>query len=157
MHNTRSRLTITLTLLAVTTIWSPPLFAGLETDSTSPGTAPATTISPSDQLVVLWTSGDREVALKTVFIYVYNAKKYEWWRDITFIIWGPSSKLLAEDEELQTKLADMKEVGVHLTACKWCSDEYGVSEKLTALGVEVKYMGKDLTEFIQSGQHVLTF
>jgi len=42
----------------------------------------------AEKLVVLWTSGDAEVAKKMVFMYVYNAKKYEWWDEITFIIWG---------------------------------------------------------------------
>ena len=57
-----------------------------------------------DKLVVLWTSGDKEVAIKMVYMYTYNAKKNGWWNDITFIIWGPSSKLLAEDQELQDYL-----------------------------------------------------
>ena len=87
-------------------------------------------ISDKDKLVVMWTSGDREVALKMVFMYTYNAKKYNWWKDITLLVWGPSSKLLSEDEELQEYVASMKEVGVNLLACKGCADLYGVSDKL---------------------------
>jgi hypothetical protein len=113
--------------------------------------------SDSSKLFVLWTSGDREVALKMVFMYTYNAKKYEWWDTIRFIVWGPSSKLLAEDIELQEGIKKMKEEGVELYACKACSDLYGVSEKLEELGITVKYIGKDLTDLIQSGWHQLTF
>jgi hypothetical protein len=51
----------------------------------------------------------------------------------------------------------MGETGVRLTACKWCADEYGVSEKLEQIGIEVKYMGKPLTGFLKSGQPVLVF
>lgn len=34
----------------------------------------------SDKLVILWTSGDREVALKMVFMYGLNAKVKGWWK-----------------------------------------------------------------------------
>jgi hypothetical protein len=111
----------------------------------------------SDELVVLWTSGDPEVAKKMVFMYVYNAKKQGWWKELTFIIWGPSSRLLAEDKELQNQLKKMKEIGIKLKACKACADQYSVSEKLEKLGVEVKYMGKPLTDYIKGDSHVLTF
>ncbi len=33
-----------------------------------------TKISNKDKLVVVWTSGDKEVALKMVFMYTFNAK-----------------------------------------------------------------------------------
>ncbi len=111
----------------------------------------------SSELVVLWTSGDVEVAKKMVFMYVYNAKKYEWWDKITFIIWGPSSKLLADNKKLQEILKKMKEEGVILKACKACADQYKVSDKLRELGVDVKYMGKPLTEYIKQGKEILTF
>jgi len=51
----------------------------------------------------------------------------------------------------------IREQGVILTACKACSDSYGVSEKLAEMGIEVKYMGKPLTGMLKSGWHVLTF
>jgi hypothetical protein len=60
------------------------------------------------KLVVVWTSGDREVALKMVYMYTYNAKKNGWWDNIRFIVWGPSSKLLSEDKELQDYIQKMK-------------------------------------------------
>jgi hypothetical protein len=64
-------------------------------------------------------------------------------------VWGPSAKLLAEDKELQEHIVDMKEAGVKLQACKKCSDTYGVSEDLRRLGIEVKYMGKPLTDYLR--------
>ena len=48
---------------------------------------------PEDKLVILWTSGDREVALKMVFMYAGNAPRHGWWDDITLIVWGPSTSL----------------------------------------------------------------
>ncbi len=109
------------------------------------------------KLAVLWTTDNREVALKTAFVYVYNAKRLGWWDTINFIIWGPSAKLLAEDKELQDYLKKMKDEGVILLACRQCADSYGVSEKLDSLGVEVKYMGEPFTDYIKMDWKVLTF
>ena len=110
----------------------------------------------SDKLVFLWTSGDREVALKMVFMYTYNAKARAWWEDITLVVWGPSAKLLSEDEELQEYLHKILEAGVTVKACKGCSDQYGVSGKLEELGITVLYIGKELTDYLKEGRKILT-
>jgi hypothetical protein len=107
-------------------------------------------------LVVVWTSGDREVALKMVFMYTLNSKIHGWWDDVRLIVWGPSSYLVSEDEELKKHIKKMKEAGIILEACKACADLYGVSESLTDLGIDVKYMGQPLTTYIQDN-HVITF
>jgi hypothetical protein len=112
-------------------------------------------IPASEKLVVLWTSGDKEVAEKMVFMYTYNSKKFGWWKDITLIVWGPSAKLLSEDKDLQDYIKKIMEQGTIVKACKGCADMYGVSEKLGNLGIEVKYMG-EFTDFIKEGRHILT-
>ena len=111
----------------------------------------------SNKLVILWTTAEKDVFTKVAYVYGLNSKKNDWWEDVTLIIWGPSSKLLAEDKELQKNIKTMKEEGVILTACKWCTDEYGVSEKLETLGVDVKYMGRPLTKFIKDNRHIMVF
>lgn len=116
-------------------------------------TAPMT-----DKLVVLWTSGDRDVAIKMVFMYTYNAKAQGWWKDITFIIWGHSTKLLSVDIEVREHIQKMIEAGVEVVACKACADSYGVSDNIAALGIEVRYMGLPLTEYVKDpAVKVLTF
>ncbi len=121
-----------------------------------PGNISAQGDAPS-KLAVVWTSADKEVAIKMVYMYTFNAKRQGWFDTVQFIIWGPSSKLLSEDTELQDYLAKMKDAGVVITACKACSDMYGVSDKLTELGVDVKYMGKPLSDILKSDWKVLTF
>jgi hypothetical protein len=44
----------------------------------------------------------------------------------------------------------MKEAGVALFACKACADIYGVSDKLSSLGINVKYMGVPLTQYLKN-------
>ena len=115
--------------------------------------------NPDDasRLLVVWTSGDKDVAKNMVFMYTISAKKFKWWDKIRFLIWGASTKLLAEDMELQEGIQKMKESGIEIYACKACADIYGVSAKLEELGITVKLMGKDLTDWIKSGWTTLTF
>ena len=111
-----------------------------------------------DKLLVVWTSGDKDVAKNMVFMYTYNAKLQGWWKTVRFLVWGASSKLLAEDKELQDYLKKMKEAGVELFACKACADIYGVADTLSGLGLDVKYMGVPLTEVLKkSDWKTITF
>ncbi len=71
------------------------------------------------------------------------------WNDVSLIVWGPSAKLLAEDTMLQEYVKRMKDAGVELLACKACSDSYGVSEVLENMGINVKYTGLVLTDFLK--------
>lgn len=108
------------------------------------------------RLAVLWTSSDREVALKMVFMYTCNSKLKGWWDDVTLIVWGPSTKLLSVDIELQNNLKKVQEAGVKVQACRACADMYEVSEKLEALDIEVIYMGEPLTGYLKNGWKVIT-
>ena len=146
---------VSLALLLLTALFAQPLIAQEQAVTA----AKKQELRPADKLVVLWTSGDRDVALKMVFMYTYNAStpRFGWWKDITLIVWGPSSKLLSEDKELQDYVKKMKKAGIRLEACKACADMYAVSEALTKLGVDVKYMGDVLTGYVKEGRHVLTF
>lgn len=148
LMNTLKKLMISLLILGILA----PLFthANISSSDEKEFTKPS-------QLMVLWTSGDREVALKMVYMYTYNAKKQGWWDEVLFIIWGPSSKLLSVDIELQAEIKKMMEAGVIVQACKACADLYGVSDKLEALGVDVKYMGVPLTDMLKQGWASLTF
>lgn len=113
--------------------------------------------SVKDSLVVVWSSGDRDVADKMVFMYTLNSKLKQWWKEVTLIIWGPSAKLISEDQELQDYLDKLKDAGVILEACITCSDMYRVSKKLATLGVDVKPMGLPLTGYLKEGRAVITF
>jgi hypothetical protein len=90
-------------------------------------------------------------------MYTLNAKRNNWWNDMRLIVWGPSSKLLSVDKELQDEIKKMKEADVILEACKACTDRYGVSENLEKIGIDVKYMGVPLTTYLKEGRKVVTF
>ncbi|MCK4749862.1 MAG: DsrE family protein [Bacteroidales bacterium] len=109
------------------------------------------------KLAVLWVSGDRDVAEKSCLMYTHAAKRNGWFDEVVLIVWGSSSRLLAEDKALQEKVKAMEKDGVILEACIACSDQLGVTEELLELGIDVKGMGVPLTNYLKEGYHVLTY
>jgi hypothetical protein len=110
----------------------------------------------SDKLVILWTNDNLEVAKSMVFMYAHNAKKSKWFNEVTLIIWGTSSRLAAENEEVQKELARMKESGVKIEVCVSCAQMFGVDGKLRQLGYDVKGMGKPLSDYLKQNYKVLS-
>ncbi|MTI80538.1 MAG: DsrE family protein [Firmicutes bacterium] len=90
------------------------------------------------------------------FMYTLNSKRKGWWDEVTLVVWGPSTELLAADTELQQHIAEIKDSGVEVLACRRCADLYGVTVQLEKLGLEVIYMGEPLTGYLKSGCKVLT-
>jgi hypothetical protein len=110
-----------------------------------------------EKLAVLWVSGDPDVAEKSCLMYTHAAKRNGWFDEVVLIVWGSSSRLLAENEALQEKVKAMIKDGVILEACIACSNMLGVTEELKALGIDVKGMGVPLTNYMKSGYHVLSY
>ncbi|MGB5987953.1 MAG: DsrE family protein [Desulfobacterales bacterium] len=108
------------------------------------------------QLYILWTNGDPVTSEKMVFMYGINALRHKWWEKVTLIVWGAPAVLATENAAIQAKIKEALEEGVYVAACKACADQLGVSEKLSALGIEVQYTGQLLTDILQSGAKLLT-
>jgi len=109
----------------------------------------------SKDLVVLLTTGEKDVITKMVSVYL--GFKRDSWGDITVLIWGPSGKLIANDKEVQEGIVKLQEKGIKIQVCKWCAEQYLVDAKLAELGFEVDYMGTPLTEYLQSDKRVIVF
>lgn len=107
-------------------------------------------------LIILWTSAERETALKMIIPYAKNARLQGWWEKVTLIVWGASTKLVSEDKELQAKIRELTAHGIVLESCKSCADQFGVSETMITLGFDNKYMGEVLTTYLKSEDKVLT-
>ena len=109
------------------------------------------------RLAVVWTSGDSEVAHKVCFMYTQAAKRAQWFDEVVLVVWGPSSRLLAGDKELQASVKKMIAAGVVVQACVACADMYGVADTLRQMGIEVKPMGRPLSDMLKADWKVLTF
>lgn len=110
----------------------------------------------TEHLYILWTNSDLVTADKMVFMYARNSLEKGWWKEVTIVIWGSTAKLAGENGDIQNKLKELIAAGVHVSACKACVDQLGVTQTLIRLGIEVKYWGMPLTEIIKSGQPLLT-
>lgn len=108
------------------------------------------------ELLVMWTTGEIETAKNMVFMYTLNAKLQGWWDDVTLLVWGAASKLLTEDDDLHSKLAEMQKAGVKTIACKSCAEKMKVAAQLTELDVKVFYTGQFLTDWLKSGKKMIT-
>jgi len=111
-----------------------------------------------NKLLIVWSSGEIEVAKKLILLYGSVMLPRGYWDEATIMIWGPSANLLAKDEELQKQFKVVQETGVKFNACVVCTDEDGISKKLKDLGVELIHTGEMLTQALQSDDvKVLTF
>lgn len=118
--------------------------------------APGPSEGPT-RLAVVWSSGDPEVAHRVCLMYTHGAATQKWFDEVRLVVWGPSARLLAADKDLQAKIKTMMKDGVNVQACIVCADSYGVTETLRRLDIEVKPMGRPLTDMLHSGYKVLTF
>lgn len=121
------------------------------------GTEPASASAPQSRLAVVWSSGDPDVAHRVCLMYAHAAATNRWFDEVRLIVWGPSARLLAGDKDLQAKIQAMMKDGVNVQACIVCAESYGVTETLRGLGIEVKPMGRPLTDILQSDYKVLVF
>lgn len=111
----------------------------------------------SDKLCVVWHSADPETAESVAFMYPWNAKVKGWFKEVTFVIWGPSAKTLAESPSLQAQLRQMMEAGLKVQACVACARMFGVEGELADLGIDVRPMGEPLSQMLKQGWKVITF
>jgi hypothetical protein len=140
-----------LTRLLILTVL---IFTGLSTAAKSQQTRIA---GPSDTLVVLWSSGDPDVAEKACLMYAHAAKRNNMFNEVILIVWGPSEKLLAENDMLKQKLAAMQKDGVIVQACVACANMYGVADDLKVCKVDVRGMGGPLTDYLKRDYKIISF
>ena len=110
-----------------------------------------------NKLLIVWSTAEIEVAKKMVLLYSSVILPRGYWDQAHLMIWGPSAKLLAENEKLQEMVSKIKKTGVELSCCVVCSDEYGVTEKLASLGIDMIHTGEILTDALKEDWKVITF
>ncbi len=110
----------------------------------------------NNKLNILWTNDDITTSKFMVMMYTGNSIKLGWWNEVTVIIWGAATNLVAENTEIQELINAAKKTGVMFSACKACATELGVKDALLDLGIELKYWGDPLTEIIKNNENLIT-
>lgn len=111
----------------------------------------------ANKLFVILASGDRDVALEMALFYPVTVAKEKYLDEVKLILFGPSEKLVASDKKVQKRIKKLQEAGVAISACKYCSDRMGVSDKLEELGITVEYVSKGIAQMIKDGWASLSF
>ena len=109
----------------------------------------------SSKLLVIIATGENEKAL-TGLMYAHRTLAEGWMDEVKVIFFGPSERLLVEDEMI-AKTA--KEIGAveKTIACKFISDRDGISEKIEDLGVKVDYVGTIIADLLKDGYVPMVF
>ncbi len=113
-------------------------------------------MTTKNKLTILWTNDNIITSEKMVFMYGINAKTRGWWEEVTIMIWGATVKLVSENKQVQALIEEAKLEGVHVTACKGCSDQLGVTEILEGFDIEVIYQGLPLTRILKNDEKLIT-
>ncbi|MBW1707453.1 MAG: hypothetical protein JRJ86_20210 [Deltaproteobacteria bacterium] len=109
----------------------------------------------SSKLLVIIATGENEKAL-TGLMYASRTLAEGWMDQVKVIFFGPSERLLVEDEMI-AKTA--KEIGAveKTIACKFISDRDGISEKIQDLGLKVEYVGTIISDLLKDGYVPMVF
>ena len=62
-----------------------------------------------------------------------------------------------EKKEIKERIKELKELGVEIEVCLWCSDSYNVTAKYEEIDIKPIYMGEPLTKYLKENIKVLTF
>lgn len=109
-----------------------------------------------EKLNILWTNADEIMFDKMVAMYARNAKLNGWWNEITVLVWGSTARLAAESELAGLRIRELLQVGVKVVACKACSDSLGTTDALMKAGIDVRYLGEELTRILKSDEKLMT-
>lgn len=104
----------------------------------------------SDKVVVIVGTAERAKA-EAGLMYAVNATKYGWLAEAKVIFFGPAEQLLLEDEDLQELLREYQRHEKTAVACKFLADREQTTVPLTAMGVEVAYVGEMISNLIKEG------
>ncbi len=109
-----------------------------------------------EKLNILWTTEGKDTVFNMLSSYATCSKKNGWWSEVNIMLWGASVKLVGTDAQVQAEVMEMLQQGVHVEACETCCATFAVADVMKKIGVEVKPLGPCMTEYLKSGQKVLT-
>lgn len=110
----------------------------------------------SKKAKILWTTDNKETSLHMVCLYAHNALLKGWMDEVEVLVWGASQRLIAEDLEVRAKVEAMIKDGVKVVACLKCADTMEITQPLQTCGIDVYYTGELLSNWINSGESIVS-
>lgn len=109
----------------------------------------------ADKVVVIIATGEPEKAL-TGMMYAKNAAKHNWLEDVKVVYFGPSEKLLIENEKISKYAIEIADI-TETFACKFLSDEQNISEEISKKNIKVEYVGTIISDLIKDGYETMVW
>ncbi len=98
-----------------------------------------------ENLLIVWTNGDIEVANKFPLLYSSVILDRGYWKTAHLMLWGPSIKLTKDNIQIQEQLIKIQKTGVKMSACVVCVEDYDATSILNELNIEITHTGELLT------------
>ncbi len=98
-----------------------------------------------ENLLIVWTNGDIEVANKFPLLYSSVILEREYWKTAHLMLWGPSIKLAKENKQIQEQLKKIQQTGVKMSTRIVCVEDYEANSILEELDIEITHTGVLLT------------
>jgi hypothetical protein len=98
-----------------------------------------------ENLLIVWTNGDIEVANKFPLLYSSVILDRGYWKTAHLMLWGPSIKLAKDNLQIQEQLIKIQKTGVKMSACVVCVEDYDATSILNELNIEITHTGELLT------------
>ncbi len=71
--------------------------------------------------------------------------------EVKLYFFGPAEELLLTGKRLQGLLVEYQNEDETAIACKFIANEGGITDKVKALGVDVQYVGEQISSLIKEG------
>lgn len=104
----------------------------------------------SDKVITIISSGDIGKAL-TGLGYATRAVQNKWLSEVKLCFMGAAEQLLVDNEDIQNMVNEFKSLKGDVVACKAIADRYAVSDKISALDIDVEFVGQLISDHIKDG------
>jgi hypothetical protein len=102
-----------------------------------------------ENLLIVWTNGDIEVANKFPLLYSSVILDRGYWKTAHLMLWGPSILLTKQNKLIQEQLKKIQQTGVKMSACVVCVEDYDATSILNELNIEITHTGELLTSSLK--------
>jgi len=102
------------------------------------------------RVLVILSSAEAGKA-RTGALYAVNAVKNHWLDDVRLFVFGPAQRLLLEDAELQTLVAEFGSLSAPAVACRFFAERDEQVPRTRELGLTVEYVGEPISALLRRG------